>query len=112
MAKDLGNQKVAQLILNTELPREIKKIGSSLVATIEWRNKAPQVMYGLLKLKYQQNPKLKEKLIATGTKRLFESTQSKYWGCGLTIQMLDRQRSNKGVSKLQARISWVNKLRI
>ena len=96
MAKDLGNQKVAQLILNTDLPREIKKIGSSLVATIEWRNKAPQVMYDLLKLKYQQNPKLKEKLIATGTKRLFESTQSKYWGCGLTIQMIDRQQKQQG----------------
>ena len=96
MAKDLGNQKVAQLILNTELPREIKKIGSSLVATIEWRNKAPQVMYDLLKLKYQQNPKLKEKLVATGTKKLYESTQSKYWGCGLTIPMIDRQKQQLG----------------
>ena len=100
MAKDLGNQKVAQLILNTDSPREIKKIGSSLVATIEWRNKAPQVMYDLLKLKYQQNPKLKIKLLATGTKKLYESTQSKYWGCGLTIQMIDRQKKQQGRIKI------------
>ena len=59
---------------------------------MEWRNKAPQVMYDLLKLKYQQNPKLKEKLVATGTKKLFESTQIKFWGCGLTIQMIGRQK--------------------
>ena len=54
------------------------------------------MMYDLLKLKYQQNPKLKEKLVATGTKKLFESTQSKYWGCGLTIQMIDRQKKQLG----------------
>ena len=84
--------KVAQLILNTELPREIKRIGSSPIATMEWRNKAPQVMYDLLKLKYQQNPNFKEKLVATRTKKLFESTQSKFWGCGLTIQMIGRQK--------------------
>ena len=100
LAKDLGNQKVAQLILNTDSPREIKRIGSSLVATMDWRNKAPQVMYDLLKLKYQQNPKLKEKLVATGTKKLYESTQSKFWGCGLTIQMIDRQMKQQGRIKV------------
>ena len=53
-------------------------------------------MYDLLKLKYQQNPKLKEKLVATGTKKLYESTQSKYWGCGLTIPMIVRQKQQLG----------------
>ena len=48
MAKDLGNQKVAQLILNTELPREIKKIGSSLIATIEWRKNGAHHQYDRL----------------------------------------------------------------
>ena len=68
---------VAQLILDTHAPREI--------------NKAPQVMFDLLTLEYQQNPKLRKKLLATGDKKLFKSTQSKFWGSGYTIPMIDRQ---------------------
>ena len=84
------------MILNIESPRKIKSIESTLVATIEWKNKAQQIMFDLLKLKYQQNGKLKERLIATGDKKLYESTQSKFWGCGLTIQTIDKQKKQQG----------------
>ena len=103
MAQDLGNMKVAQLILDTHSPREIKKIGSTLIATMEWNQKAPQIMFDLLKLKFQQNPELKARLIATGGKRLVESTQSKFWGCGLTIPMIDRQVKKTGQVKTTGR---------
>ena len=53
-------------------------------------------MFDLLNLKYQQNPKLKDRLIATGDKKLFEGTQSKFRGCGLTIQMIDKQKKQQG----------------
>ena len=99
MAKELGNLKIAQIILETHLPREIKKLGGKLIATIEWNRKAPQVMFDLLTIKFQQNPDLKEKLLATGDKKLIESTQSKFWGCGLTIPMIDRQMKEHGQVK-------------
>ena len=100
MAKDLGNIKVAELILKTQNPRKIKKLGATLIATVTWSNKAPQVMYDLLKLKYQQNPKLKERLIATGDKKLIESTMSKFWGCGMTIPMIDKQKKEQGTVRI------------
>ena len=99
MAKELGNLKIAQMILETHLPSEIKKLGAKLVATIEWNRKSPQVMFDLLTIKFQQNPDLKEKLLATGDKKLVESTQSKFWGCGLTIPMIDRQMKEHGQVK-------------
>ena len=97
MAKDLGNMEIAQKVLNTHAPR------STIIATIEWNNKAPQVMFDLSNLKYQQNPKLKERLIAPGDKMLIESTQSKYWGCGLTIPMIDRQKKQHGVVRINGK---------
>ena len=99
MAKELGNLKIAQMILETHLPREIKKLGAKLVATIEWNRKSPQVMFDLLTIKFQQNPNLKERLLATGDKKLVKSTQSKFWGCGLTIPMIDRQIREHGQVK-------------
>ena len=75
MATDLGNMKIAEMFLVTHVPREIKKIGATLVATIDWNRKSPQVMFDLLTIKLQQNPVLKERLLATGDKKLVESTR-------------------------------------
>ena len=99
MAKDIGNMEIAQLILNTHAPRKIKKLGSSLIATTKWNNKSAQVMFDLLNMKYEQNPQLRKKLITTGNKRLVESTQSMFWGCGLTIPMIDKMKREKGKVK-------------
>ena len=95
MAKAVGDIKTAQLILQTQLPRKIKKIGSGIVATKEWLEKQDQVMYDLLVLKYKQNLHLQAKLLATGNKKLVECTQNKYWGCGLTISMVDNMIAKK-----------------
>ena len=93
MAKEVGDIRAAQLILNTHLPRKIKKIGTGIVATKEWLEKQDQVMYDLLVLKYKQNLLLQAKLLATGTKRLVECTQNKYWG--LTISTVDDMIAKK-----------------
>ena len=45
MAKEVGDMKAAQLILKTHLPREIKRIGASIVTTRQWQDKQDQVMY-------------------------------------------------------------------
>ena len=70
MAKEVGDVKAAQLILQTHLPRKIKRIGATIVATKEWLEKQDQVMFDLLVLKYKQNPHLQAKLLATGNKKL------------------------------------------
>ena len=80
MAKDVRDLKLAQQILTTHLPREIKHLEGTIVATKEWLNKAGQVMYDLLVLKFKQNPHLQTKLLVTGNKSLIESTRNKYWG--------------------------------
>ena len=99
MAKDIGDLRAAKLILETQLPRQIKKIGARLNVTQKWIEKSPQVMYDLLKIKYGKNPALKAKLLATGNKRLIESTMNKTWGCGLTIPMIDKMIAQHGIVK-------------
>ena len=49
--------------------------------TRHWLEKSDQVMYDLLDIKYKQSPHFQAKLLASGTKKLIESTQNKYWGC-------------------------------
>ena len=70
-----------------------------IVATQEWNDKANQIMYDLLVLKYKQNLHLQTKLLATGNKKLVESTLNKYWGGGLTIPMIDRIVATKNKVK-------------
>ena len=91
LAKETGNVTKAHLILKTTNPRKIKRIGGSIVATPEWLRKSDQVMFDLLGLKFKQNPELRQKLLATEGKTLVEATLNKYWGCGLTISMADKQ---------------------
>ena len=106
MAKEIGDLKAAQLILKTQSPREIKKIGSGLNVTQQWMDKADQVMFDLLTIKYSTNPVLKAKLLATGNKKLVESTMNHYWGCGLTIPMIDKVFSQKGSVKFHGK-NWL-----
>ena len=90
LASETGNHTKAYLIMKTKNPRKIKKIGDSIIATPEWLQKADQVMYDLLVMKFRQNPDLREKILATGNKFLVEATLNRYWGAGLTIAMADR----------------------
>ena len=77
MAKDIGDLKSAQSILKTQSPRAIKVIGGMLNVSKQWLDKADQVMFDLLTIKYSTNPDLKAKLLATGNKRLVESTMNR-----------------------------------
>ena len=106
MAKEMGNMKAAHLILKTHQPREIKRIGSLLNVTQKWLDKADQVMYDLLLIKYRKKTTLKAKLLATGTKKLVESTLNKYWGCGLTIAMIDKIATQQGPIKYPGK-NWL-----
>ena len=106
MAKEIGDLKTAQLILKTHSPRKIKKIGSTLNVTQKWLEKNDQVMFDLLTIKYSTNPELKAKLLATGNKKLVESTMNNYWGCGLTIPMIDRMISQQGSVKYHGK-NWL-----
>lgn len=47
-----------------------------------WRSRSETVMMGTLALKYQQHPKLKDMLLATGSAYLVEHGKDKYWGDG------------------------------
>jgi ribA/ribD-fused uncharacterized protein len=79
-------------------PKVIKELGRSVVGFDEtiWSAVAQQhVIRGNL-LKFQQNPKLKQVLLATGNQVLAEaSPYDTIWGIGLSIKHPDAKRRNK-----------------
>lgn len=52
-----------------------------------WRERCIEIMKIGLKCKFDQNPRLKNLLLETGTTMLIEANPGdKFWGCGLSIQ--------------------------
>ena len=45
------------------------------------------VMLAAMLRKFQQNPGLREKLLATGDKTLVEATPDKFWGAGVSLAL-------------------------
>ena len=101
LAKETGNYTKAYMILKSEDPRKIKRIGASIIATPEWLNNSDQIMYDLLKLKFGQNPDLAKRLLATENKVLVEATLNRYWGAGITLSMSDMQKRKGQILRYQ-----------
>ena len=57
-------------------PSEAKKLGRKLKLRDDWEEVKTDIMYEICLAKFSQNPKLKEKLLATGDTPLIEGT---YW---------------------------------
>lgn len=70
----------------TELnPSEAKRLGRRVNLRSDWNDIRVDVMYDINKSKFEQNPKLKEKLINTGDLELIEGNTwgDRFWGvCG------------------------------
>ena len=60
-------------------PIEIKRLGGSFLDTPEWKNERREVMKSLLIAKFEQNPIMLGKLMATGNKPLIEANWDKTW---------------------------------
>ena len=74
-----GKHKIANLILLENDPIEIKKLGGSVPDTLDWKKERRGIMKSLLLAKFEQNPTMLDRLLATGNEPLIEATWDKTW---------------------------------
>lgn len=96
---DPTNITLANKILNNNDPKEIKKFGRQVKNYNDdiWNNARYEIMKNGLRLKFSQNPVLKQSLLATGNKNLYEaSPYDKIWGTGYNAdETLNKFNLNK-----------------
>ena len=80
-----GYEKEAEQIKTERNPYKAKKLGSLLRSTPVWDEICESVMLEILKLKFSAIEFCKEFLLSSGTKKLFEGTGDRRWGCGIPI---------------------------
>jgi ribA/ribD-fused uncharacterized protein len=86
---DPENSTLIKAILQQVTPKEIQKLGRSVKKfnEEEWNKVKLEIMYDGLKLKFGQNPELKQKLLETGNKILYEANKyDDFWGIGKTVE--------------------------
>ena len=91
------DQETADKVLETSDPRKQKALGRKVknFSEYEWSGVAIDIVYHGNKLKFSQNPELKEILMATkGTTLVEASPYDKIWGIGLKEDDPKAQRRN------------------
>ena len=64
-------------------PEKVKQRGNQLTPKPGWESMKDEIMAEILQLKFRQNPELRERLLATGDRRLINGGKGKkdiYWG--------------------------------
>ena len=90
----------AAKILQVEDPRVIKRISAQIEVPEEaWVIRGTMVMRKGLVAKFQQNPQLKTRLLATGNATLVECTRDSYWACGISFNSRDVNNPSKWTGK-------------
>ena len=75
---------MAQLILKEHDPKEIMKVGKCVTEFPEWKTKEVPTMAAILKMKFNQNLQLKDKLCKIKG-HIYEATLHPVYGCGFTL---------------------------
>ena len=86
---DPTNQKLLDMILKETNPVKIKALGKKVQNFDEniWTSKKYFIMLNGLYYKFSQNPLLKEKLLNTGSKKLYEAApRDRIWGIGFSAE--------------------------
>ena len=101
-AKECGTREDVQNVLSANDAHKAKSAGGEIKETTNWHRKKTQVMKEILDLKLASDCGLKEKLIESGTKDLYELTYDKFWGCGFPPSKSDqvKQKGNPGANRL------------
>ena len=101
-AKDCGTRENVQEVLVADTAQKAKSAGARVTETANWHRKKVQVMKEVLILKVESDCGLKEKLVESGKKDLYELTYDKFWGCGFPPSKSDqvKQKGNPGANKL------------
>ncbi len=99
---DSNNLDLANDIIQSINPSEIKKFGRQVknYNNLVWDNTRYEIMKHGLRLKFNQNPIIKQKLINTNPKKLYEaSPYDKIWGTGYdaenTLRLINENSQDK-----------------
>lgn len=84
--KDAGYTELAAEMAGMTNPYNIKYIGDGITASKEWKNEEEQIMEELIRKKFQQNERLRKKLLGDGYSDYYEMTADKRWATGTRIQ--------------------------
>ena len=80
--KDPTNFEFIQKLQETISPVNAKNLGKK-ITTLDWDRLAPDLMFNILKNKFDQNPEIKENLLNTRLCPIVQHTRGdKYWGDG------------------------------
>ena len=80
---------------------EIKALGKTVRESREWLSKKLQTIESLVRLKFEQNDSLRDRLISTGNASLYEATFDTFFGCGLPLsRRSDIPTQSTGKNKL------------
>lgn len=87
-----GKTTIANKILKTRDPVEVKKLSKKFQSSTEWRTAEEDIMADILLLKFTQNKELGRALLNTGDRQLHEATGDRKWAVGYDI-------SSKGLTQ-------------
>lgn len=96
--RDAGYVELAEDIRSIRNPYEVKRLGHSIQLKKSWKKKAESILEELIQLKFDQNPKLKEKLMETPYKKYYKMTGDRLWVTGRTIYKADRQLATENLT--------------
>ena len=99
-AKKLGKHLAATRIYLSRDVRYIKQVGHDIGTSKEWEEQQYELMYTILKKKFNQHNDLKTLLLKTDDMELVEATPDRNWGCGATLSSnILRKKDWKGKNK-------------
>lgn len=84
-AKAHAKHKLANKILKTRNPYEIKRLSKKISVSQEWKNEEHGLMEQIISNKFEQNDALAVQLILTGKKQLHEASADSMWGTGAEL---------------------------
>ena len=87
----------------------LRKIAQEIPTTPRWENIKDVVLFDLMKLKYEQNPELSDKLKETGDLVLYEAVREKKYGCGFSIR--EKEQINAACPGQNQACKWLMVIR-
>lgn len=88
-------------VMTATTPLEAKRLADAIPESPEWRARKEEAMARVIDLKFNQNRKLGELLLATGDAPLNEATYNDFFGIGVALHGREiRDKSYRGSNKL------------
>lgn len=83
-AKDAGDLKLAEDILQMDNPYQLKQLGAKVTPKEKWLENEVQTLKKVVKSKFEQNDALRKRLTESPYTKYYEMTTSLKWASGVT----------------------------